>query len=70
MDPENESLLQAAIEALTRNETVIMITHKLATVQRADRIWVLDNGKIAQKGTHAQLLDQGGLYADFIHLRK
>ena len=70
VDPENESLLQAAIEALTQNKTVIMIAHKLATVQRADQIWVLDNGKIAQKGTHAQLLDQGGLYAVFIHLRK
>ena len=62
-DPENESQIQKAFDALTRNKTVLMIAHRLSTVQNADRILVLSDGKIAEEGTHAQLLAQGGLYA-------
>ena len=62
-DPENESQIQKAFEALTRNKTVLMIAHRLSTVQNADHILVLSDGKIAEEGTHAQLLAQGGLYA-------
>ena len=62
-DPENESQIQKAFDALTRDKTVLMIAHRLSTVQNADHILVLSDGKIAEEGTHAQLLAQGGLYA-------
>ena len=70
VDPENEQQLQAAIEELTRNKTIIMIAHRLKTVQNADQILVLDNGKIVQRGTHDELIGQKGIYANFIGIRK
>lgn len=70
VDPENESLLQSAIEALTRNKTIIMIAHRLKTVRGADQILVVDGGGIVQRGTHKELMRQPGLYADFIGVRK
>ena len=62
-DPENEALIQKAFGALTKGRTVIMIAHRLSTVVGADRILVLDSGKLAEAGTHAELLQAGGLYA-------
>ena len=62
-DPENEALIQKAFGALTKGRTVIMIAHRLSTVVGADRILVLDSGKLAEAGTHAELLQGGGLYA-------
>ncbi|WP_313187493.1 ABC transporter ATP-binding protein [Lacrimispora sp.] len=70
VDPENESLLMNAIAELTKNKTVIMIAHRLKTVQRADQILVLANGHIVQKGAHEELVKQEGIYADFIGIRK
>jgi len=70
VDPENEQQLQAAIEELTRNKTIVMIAHRLKTVQKADQILVLDDGKIVQRGTHDELIGQKGIYADFIGIRK
>ncbi len=70
VDPENEALLQAAISELTHGKTIIMIAHRLKTVQSADQILVLDQGKIVQRGTHRELLQAGGLYADFIRMRE
>ena len=70
MDPENEAELQSAIGALTRNKTIIMIAHRLKTVRDADQILVLDGGRIVQRGTHQELMDQPGLYARFIGERK
>ena len=70
VDPENERLMQQVFESLTRNKTVVMIAHRLATVRRADQILVLDRGRIVQCGRHEELLAQEGLYADFIRLRK
>jgi len=70
VDPENERQLQIAIEELTRNKTIIMIAHRLKTVQNADQILVLDNGKIVQRGTHNELIKQPGIYSDFINVRK
>ena len=63
-DPENEAAVQRAFERLAEGRTVIMIAHRLTTVQNADRIYVLKDGKIAEEGTHAQLMEQNGLYHD------
>ena len=62
-DPENEVLIQKAFAALTRGRTVIMIAHRLSTVVGADKILVLEAGRIAEQGTHAALTAAGGLYA-------
>ena len=70
VDPENEDRLQKAIEALTKNKTILMIAHRLKTVRSADRILVLDGGKIVQQGKHEELIGQPGIYADFIGGRK
>lgn len=61
-DPENEAAVQRAFERLAKGRTVIMIAHRLTTVQNADRIYVLKDGKIAEEGTHAWLMEQNGLY--------
>lgn len=61
-DPENEALIQKALKTLTKGRTVIMIAHRLSTVVGADKIIVLDNGKVAEEGTHAALSVGGGLY--------
>ena len=63
LDSESERLVQQALETLMRGRTSIVIAHRLSTIERADRIVVLENGKVAQQGTHAELLGQGGLYA-------
>ncbi len=70
VDPENEDRLQQAIEALTHGKTIVMIAHRLKTVQSADQILVLDNGHIVQRGTHATLMIEPGIYADFIGVRE
>lgn len=70
IDPENEDRLQKAIEALTEDKTIIMIAHRLKTVEHADQILVMDQGKIVQKGTHQELITEQGIYSDFIRLRK
>ncbi len=62
-DPENEVLIQKALAQLTRGRTVIMIAHRLSTVVEADKILVLDQGRMVEQGTHAQLTAAGGLYA-------
>lgn len=61
-DPENEVLVQRAFEELAKNKTVIMIAHRLTTIQNADCIFVLKDGQIEEKGTHEQLVEQNGLY--------
>ena len=70
MDPEDEKQLQAAIRELTRNKTIIMIAHRLKTVENAEQILVIDGGKIVQQGSHKELVHQQGIYADFIGVRK
>ena len=62
-DPENEYQIQKAFETLVRGKTVLMIAHRLSTVQNADEILVLADGRIEERGTHAQLLEAGGIYA-------
>ncbi|MDD3268505.1 MAG: ABC transporter ATP-binding protein [Syntrophomonadaceae bacterium] len=61
-DPENEHLIQKALKELSRGKTTLMIAHRLNSVQNVDKILVIENGKIAEEGTHAELLDKGGLY--------
>ena len=63
-DPENEAAVQRAFERLAEGRTVIMIAHRLTTVQNADNIYVLKDGKVAESGTHAQLMEQKGIYND------
>ena len=63
-DPENEAAVQRAFERLANGRTVIMIAHRLTTVQNADNIYVLKDGKVAEEGTHAWLMEQNGLYHD------
>lgn len=62
VDAENEQLIQTALQELLKNKTVIMIAHKLSTIQNADQILVLENGTIGQRGSHAELIAQEGLY--------
>ena len=70
VDPENENELMRAIQALTEEKTVIMIAHRLKTVEHADQILVIDHGRIVQQGTHESLLAQEGLYKTFIGERR
>lgn len=70
IDPENEHLIQQAISELTIGKTVIVIAHRLATIEHADQILVVDRGKIVQKGTHNQLVRQEGIYKKFINIRE
>ena len=70
VDPENEAELTKAIEELTKNKTIIMIAHRIKTVRHADQIVVISDGKIAQRGTHAELINQDGIYRDFVSERK
>ena len=69
VDPENEDQLQKAMEALTREKTVLMIAHRLKTVRGADQILVVDQGRIVQRGTHDELIQQTGIYRDFVSER-
>ena len=70
VDPENEHLIQAAITELTQGKTIITIAHRLATIQNADQILVVDRKTIAQRGTHEELLSQEGIYRQFIEIRE
>jgi ATP-binding cassette subfamily C protein CydD len=63
LDPETSARITASVERLARNRTMLVIAHRLETVQRADRILVLDHGRIVEAGNHAALLERGGLYA-------
>ena len=70
VDPENENELMSAIQTLTAEKTVIMIAHRLKTVEHADQILVVDHGRIVQKGTHRELMAQEGIYKAFIGERR
>ena len=70
IDPENEHLIQQAISELTRGKTIITIAHRLATIENADQILVVDDGAIAEAGTHARLMQLNGIYSRFTHIRE
>ena len=69
VDPENEHLIQAAISELTKGKTIVTIAHRLATIEQADQILVVDDGQIVQRGTHEELVAVSGKYKDFIDIR-
>ena len=69
LDAESERLVQGALEAAMAGRTTLVIAHRLATVQKADRIIVLDEGRLVETGTHASLVAQGGIYANLAALQ-
>lgn len=69
VDPENEHLIQAAISELTKGKTIVTIAHRLATIEQADQILVVDDGQIVQRGTHTELMAVPGKYKDFVDIR-
>ena len=70
VDSDNESYIQEAISELVKGKTLLVIAHRLNTIQNADQILVIDNGQIAQQGTHEELLKQPGIYQEFVNIRK
>jgi ATP-binding cassette subfamily B protein len=70
VDPENEHYIQEAISALARGKTVIIIAHRLATIQNVDQILVVSEGQIVQKGRHEELVEQEGVYRRFLAIRQ
>jgi len=69
LDAESERAVQSAVETLSRGRTTLVIAHRLATVRKADRIVVFEDGRIVAQGTHAALIAQGGLYARLARLQ-
>ena len=63
LDPENEIYIQRAIQELVQDKTVVVIAHKLSTIQQADQILVLQDGKVVERGIHTELLNNNQLYA-------
>ncbi|MGL5928375.1 MAG: ABC transporter ATP-binding protein, partial [Dermatophilaceae bacterium] len=64
LDSESEQALQAALDNALRDRTALVIAHRLSTVRHADQILVVDEGRIVERGTHAELVSRGGLYAE------
>ena len=70
VDPENEDKLQQAMNSLMKDKTIIMIAHRLKTVENADQILVIDEGKVVASGTHNELVAKDGIYSRFLQARK
>jgi len=69
LDSESESLVQQALDGLMHGRTSVIIAHRLSTVRRADRIYVIDDGRVIETGTHEELLNQGGKYRTLVELQ-
>jgi ATP-binding cassette subfamily B protein len=69
LDANSERMVQAALEKAMQGRTTLVIAHRLATVQKADCIWVLDHGRLVEQGTHAELIARNGLYASLAALQ-
>jgi subfamily B ATP-binding cassette protein MsbA len=69
LDTESESVIQASLERLMQNRTTLVIAHRLSTIENADRIVVLDQGRIVESGSHRQLLESDGQYASLYHMK-
>ena len=70
VDADNEQYIQEAISELCRGKTLLVIAHRLHTIRDADQILVIQDGRIAQRGTHARLMEEGGLYRDLVTARE
>ena len=69
LDTESEKLVQEALTTLLEGRTSVVIAHRLSTIHNADRIIVIDAGRIAEQGTHAELIEKGGIYAKLIEMQ-
>ena len=70
LDTESEKLVQEALEKLLAGRTSVVIAHRLSTIKNADRILVVDEGHIAEEGTHTELIERGGIYAKLVALQQ
>ena len=70
VDNETEAMIQAAIENLSGRQTLIVIAHRLTTIMKADKIIVLKDGKIAEQGTHDELLERKGIYSEMFSVNQ
>lgn len=69
LDSESEKVVQAALDAAAQGRTTIAVAHRLSTIQRADMIYVFDQGRIVESGTHVELLRFGGKYSELVNLQ-
>jgi ATP-binding cassette, subfamily B (MDR/TAP), member 1 len=69
LDSESEKVVQAALDAAAKGRTTIAVAHRLSTIQKADMIYVFDQGKIVENGTHQELLAKGGKYAELVEMQ-
>ena len=69
LDSESEQLVQEALERLMKGRTSVVIAHRLSTIRNADQILVLNEGEVSERGSHDELIDQGGIYAELVKLQ-
>ena len=69
LDTESETIVQAALDVAAKDRTTIAIAHRLSTIRKADKIYVLDQGRIVQVGTHAELIAVKGMYLDLVNMQ-
>ena len=69
LDSESEQLVQEALERLMTGRTSVVIAHRLSTIRNADQILVLNEGEVTERGSHDELIDQGGIYAELVKLQ-